>query len=209
MITLGLYLVATVLTAFSMNFIRRHVLESPRWLMVHGRFREADEVIDMIEREVMSARLLWRLPESSRSSLASRLSASRSNPSRRRSPQQIAPRKAQPLSCSTAWRSVVTYEVPETDYWSGTADCDGEGVSMIGDALAVSLCRIRLRRLTERNDAVAGNLSPDIPAPVRRLQEPIDSAHNAAHNAVCNVMRNATRNPMKCMHVKRATIHVS
>lgn len=31
--------------------VRRYVPESPRWLMMHGHFDEADEVVSMIEHE--------------------------------------------------------------------------------------------------------------------------------------------------------------
>jgi MFS family permease len=43
--------------------VRRHVPESPRWLMMHGRFKEADEVVDMIEHEVMKEDKINSLPE--------------------------------------------------------------------------------------------------------------------------------------------------
>lgn len=43
--------------------VRRHVPESPRWLMMHGRFKEADGVVDMIENEVMKEDRLKNLPE--------------------------------------------------------------------------------------------------------------------------------------------------
>ncbi|HZU68037.1 MAG TPA: MFS transporter [Ktedonobacteraceae bacterium] len=43
--------------------VRRHVPESPRWLMMHGRFDEADEVVASIEKEVKKEDHLKNLPE--------------------------------------------------------------------------------------------------------------------------------------------------
>lgn len=43
--------------------VRRYVPESPRWLMMHGRFEEADQVVSMIEREVMKEDHIKSLPE--------------------------------------------------------------------------------------------------------------------------------------------------
>jgi len=43
--------------------VRRYVPESPRWLMMHGHFDEADEVVSMIEHEVMREDKVKSLPE--------------------------------------------------------------------------------------------------------------------------------------------------
>lgn len=43
--------------------VRRHVPESPRWLMMHGRFEEANQVVDMIEEEVKKDDHIKELPE--------------------------------------------------------------------------------------------------------------------------------------------------
>ena len=43
--------------------VRRNLPESPRWLMIHGRFEEADRIVSMIENEVMKEEHLNALPE--------------------------------------------------------------------------------------------------------------------------------------------------
>lgn len=43
--------------------VRRYVPKSPRWLMMHGRFDEADQVVNMIEGEVMKEDHIQSLPE--------------------------------------------------------------------------------------------------------------------------------------------------
>ncbi len=43
--------------------VRRNLPESPRWLMMHGCFDEAERVVSMIEREIMKEEHLQSLPE--------------------------------------------------------------------------------------------------------------------------------------------------
>ena len=43
--------------------IRRYVPESPRWLMIHGRFNQANAIVDGIEQEVKRENKIDTLPE--------------------------------------------------------------------------------------------------------------------------------------------------
>jgi MFS family permease len=45
---------AGALLGLGILFVRRQVPESPRWLVIHGKADEADEVVSKIEREVLS-----------------------------------------------------------------------------------------------------------------------------------------------------------
>src|SRR5437588_11609511 len=47
----------------AVRFVLRYVPERPRWLMMHGRFDEADQVVSMIEHEIMREDRIQSLPE--------------------------------------------------------------------------------------------------------------------------------------------------
>jgi MFS family permease len=51
------------LLALAILFVRRTVPESPRWLMVHGREKQADKIVSEIEEDVKDAEDISRLPE--------------------------------------------------------------------------------------------------------------------------------------------------
>ncbi|MFI6993600.1 MFS transporter [Nonomuraea wenchangensis] len=51
-----------VVLGLAILLVRRHVPESPRWLFIHGRGREAEEIVDDVERQIGGD-----LPEPSRS----------------------------------------------------------------------------------------------------------------------------------------------
>ncbi len=56
------FLLALVLAVFAL-YIRRHLPESPRWLIAHSRFQEAQAIVEAAEREVMENKGLQKLPE--------------------------------------------------------------------------------------------------------------------------------------------------
>jgi MFS family permease len=47
--------------------VRRHVPESPRWMFIHGKSEEADELVDDIERQVMAYAGVSELKEAKKS----------------------------------------------------------------------------------------------------------------------------------------------
>jgi MFS family permease len=56
------FLSAVVLALFAL-YIRRHLPESPRWLIEHRRFAEAHAIVERAEEEVMKGKGLMALPQ--------------------------------------------------------------------------------------------------------------------------------------------------
>lgn len=56
------FLLALALALFAL-YVRRHLPESPRWLIAHSRFQEAQAIVEAAEKEVIEIKGLRNLPE--------------------------------------------------------------------------------------------------------------------------------------------------